>query len=513
MINRTAWRRQLYREGKRLLGPERMARLRTRSFGLGRRLARQGARGRDALRGRGRRHWLSGVEIEWVDGSGVLLTGRLMSTGGALEAASLTLGGGTPLRIEMATGTGAGAALVRFETREDRRRRDGIARGFAVLVDVPAREVRGLRDAGAAQAESGYRLRLTTGSGTVTATGRLPDPAALGYDALGRVRAILERVPPHRDGRRALFDRAFGPAIERLWNEHRAGTAPVDGECVRYGDHPPGQRHATSVIVPVYGRCDFIEHQMAHFAFDPDLAGVDLLYVVDDPRLHVRTRALVERLSRSVDLPFSVLYLTRNSGFAAANNAGARHARGADLLLLNSDVLPGERGWLSAMYASVDGRLTGTLLGARMLYEDGTLQHDGMRFEPADSHEGQWLNRHPGKGLPADLFPSRREAQPRQAVTGACLLLTRRDWDALGGLDEAYLLGDFEDSDLCLRARAAGLDIRLCTDVSLFHLERQSQSLVAGARWKDLLTYYNCWYQSRRWNEQLASLTGPPAHG
>ena len=129
-----------------------------------------------------------------------------------------------------------------------------------------------------------------------------------------------------------------------------------------------------------------------------------------------------------------------------------------------------------------------------------------MRFEAAENFEGLWLNRHPGKGLPNALFPDAVHALPREAVTGACLLVTRARYVALGGLDEDYVLGDFEDSDFCLKARRAGMAIGLAPRAVLYHLERQSQSLVTRARWKDDLTHYNCWTHSRRWHASILAL-------
>ena len=62
-----------------------------------------------------------------------------------------------------------------------------------------------------------------------------------------------------------------------------------------------------------------------------------------------------------------------------------------------------------------------------------------------------------------------------QAVTGACALMRREVYDSVGGLDEKFLIGDFEDSDLCLKVREKGLEIAcLPLPVTLIHLERQS---------------------------------------
>ena len=153
------------------------------------------------------------------------------------------------------------------------------------------------------------------------------------------------------------------------------------------------------------------------------------------------------------------------------------------------------------------------ILGARLIYEDGTVQHDGMRFERSPFLNDLWTNVHPGKGLPADLFDSSLPVQPREAVTGACLLVDKAEYVRLGGLDESYILGDFEDSDFCLRARAAGLSIHVDPAVTLYHLERQSQSLVSTDRWKQELTYYNCWTHTNRWDSTITALKRDNVHG
>jgi len=100
----------------------------------------------------------------------------------------------------------------------------------------------------------------------------------------------------------------------------------------------------------------------------------------------------------------------------------------------------------------------------------------------------------------------RPEPQERECVTGACLLLSRDDFLQLGGLDENFILGDFEDSDLCMKARSHNMRVLLAEHVSLYHLERQSQTLVTGQRWQQELTYYNCWQHSMKWDEQIMQL-------
>jgi GT2 family glycosyltransferase len=76
----------------------------------------------------------------------------------------------------------------------------------------------------------------------------------------------------------------------------------------------------------------------------------------------------------------------------------------------------------------------------------------------------------------------------------------------LGGFDESYIIGDFEDSDLCLKLRERGLACAVDMHAQLYHLERQSQAGTEN-RWRMNLTVYNAWVHERRWSWVLDQLT------
>jgi len=81
--------------------------------------------------------------------------------------------------------------------------------------------------------------------------------------------------------------------------------------------------------------------------------------------------------------------------------------------------------------------------------------------------------------------------------------MMRRDLAiALGGFDEAYPVGDFEDSDLCMKLHAMGLGIAVDRDTVLYHLERQSQA-GSAEHWRMQLTLFNAWQHERRWQRLL----------
>jgi GT2 family glycosyltransferase len=319
-------------------------------------------------------------------------------------------------------------------------------------------------------------------------------------EPLELIKRILTSFPQTHRQLRPLLDRHVGPAISALWSHRRRFTrAPTISH---YGVPPAAPE--VSVVVPIYGRHDFIEFQLAQFANDPAMAGQQLIYVIDDPAIYDEARITAIDLFGCYAMPFTLVYGQRNAGFAAATNLGAAEARGEFLLLLNSDVLPRHRGWLSALVAAHRAAPDAGAVGPKLLYEDGSVQHAGMRFYRLPVWGGLWVNDHPLKGQPNSPASNTLQCD---ALTGACLLLRTDMFRASGGLSEDYIIGDFEDSDLCLNLLRQGKRNYLVASVELYHLERQSQNMIGETSWRTNLTLYNCWLHNDRWNDDIVRLT------
>ena len=86
-------------------------------------------------------------------------------------------------------------------------------------------------------------------------------------------------------------------------------------------------------------------------------------------------------------------------------------------------------------------------------------------------------------------------------ITGACIVARRALVEECGGFSTEYVVGDFEDADLCMKMAALGLDCAVHDGVELYHLERQSQSASAN-RWRHNLTLINAWVFANKWNQE-----------
>lgn len=143
------------------------------------------------------------------------------------------------------------------------------------------------------------------------------------------------------------------------------------------------------------------------------------------------------------------IYNDNNDGsFSSNNNAAAAEGDSKYILFLNDDTMPINDTWLLNMKRILDTDDKAGAVGALLLYPDRkTIQHCGVMFSQRTN------------SLPFHMFyrqPIGKVASfisvPRvyQAVTAACMLVRREDFEKLGGFSEDYFYG-FEDPDFCLR--------------------------------------------------------------
>ena len=262
-----------------------------------------------------------------------------------------------------------------------------------------------------------------------------------------------------------------------------------------------------SIIVPLYGRVDFVEAQMQHFAKDPFVRSqCELIYVIDDPSLVEPFKKLSSDIYALYQIPFNVVWGGLNRGFSGANNLGAEFATADYLLFLNSDAFPTKPGWVEELKSVLNDSPDYGVVSPRLLFADGSIQHAGMEF--VYKHElSIWTNHHPNMGIDPSLDPNTKPTVV-PAVTGACMLIAKELFDNVRGWDRGYLIGDFEDSDLCFKIREQGKDCVYVPNVELTHLERQSFNLTGAPDFRTKVVIYNACRHQNKWS----SLINPTAN-
>ena len=264
----------------------------------------------------------------------------------------------------------------------------------------------------------------------------------------------------------------------------------------------PVEQPLVSIIIPLYRRLDFLKVQLATMANDPAIKQCEIIYVLDSPEQQEELKTFLLNHCTLYQLPVRLVVMKRNSGYATANNAGASQATGKYLVLLNSDVFAKTKGWVLKMAEFYAATPKVGALGAKLLYEDGSLQHAGMFF--AQTTFPFWLTLHYYKGLPGNYAPAQK-TRSVPAVTGACLMIDRKLYQEVGGLTADYVIGDFEDSDLCFKCRELGYESWYFADAVLYHLERQSvplNSVYNGS----LAWQLNGRLHHKRWEKTISEL-------
>jgi hypothetical protein len=300
----------------------------------------------------------------------------------------------------------------------------------------------------------------------------------------------------------ALIRACIAPAVARLQRAAMAAGAGL--ERIPLGRAAPS-RPVASLVIPLWRNLGFLRAQMAAFGRDPGFRGATapaLVYVLDSPEQREEATALLRGLALLHDLPVTLLLQDRNRGYAAACNRGAAEGAAPLLAFLNSDVVPQAPGWLEALRRRLSGNRRLAAVGPKLVYPGGAIQHAGLFFAP--SAEGGWGTNHYFKGWPARHPPACRARQV-PAVTGAALVVRRAAFEAEGGFCTDYVLGDFEDSDLCLKLRAAGHAIGYEPAAELVHHERQSIVLHPGHA-GTLAAACNRHLHDARWGGAIAAL-------
>ncbi len=225
---------------------------------------------------------------------------------------------------------------------------------------------------------------------------------------------------------------------------------------------PHGQ--AISVIIPTRDRIETLARCVADLRSSAEEMDLQIV-IVDNNSVEQRSRDWFAQAAALPDM--TIVHAPGPFNFSALINLGARHATADTLLILNNDVYGGRPGWLRAMAGEALRPWAGAV-GAKLLYPDGRLQHGGVVLGMGGS-AGHYMKG--GREHEAGPSSHLRLTRTVSAVTGACLMIRRAVFDAVGGFDAEQFPIGFSDVDFCLRVSAAGFENVWTPDAVLIHEE------------------------------------------
>lgn len=223
----------------------------------------------------------------------------------------------------------------------------------------------------------------------------------------------------------------------------------------------PSDAPEISVVIVVWNQAHFLLECLRALLADLPRPAMEVVLV--DNASGAETQALFDRLDGVV-----LLRNATNVGFLLGCNQGAESARARTILLLNSDafVRPGA---LRAALGRLDSASDVGAVGGRLIHAGGRLQEAGCDVLRDGTTRGR------GRGLAAEA-PAVMRASDVDYCSGAFLLIRTALWRELGGFDQIYAPGYYEEADFCLRLKAAGFRVVFEPAVAVDHIELGSEA-------------------------------------
>lgn len=213
-----------------------------------------------------------------------------------------------------------------------------------------------------------------------------------------------------------------------------------------------------TIVIPTRDHADLLRECLDSIA--ETVAEPVRLVIVDNGTRAADALALIEAQLQQgahvvrIDEPFN---------YSRLANAGVRASSTDTVCLLNNDIVAHQRGWLGLLSAIANRREVG-VAGPMLRYPSGGIQHAGIVLDRAAGP------RH----IVDDNAPWIDHPHQQAAITGACMVFTRANFEQVNGFDEALAVA-FNDVDFCLKLRVAGRRVVWTPAVVLTHRESASR--------------------------------------
>lgn len=289
-----------------------------------------------------------------------------------------------------------------------------------------------------------YHWRVTDNS---TAAGIQNKPYALNAGA----RAVQEH-----------FDRLGIDATVTPYTEApMAGSYQVE---YHFGEDAP----LVSIIIPNKDMVPVLDRCLSSVAQKTTYANYEVV-IVENNSTDPATFAYYERIqAENPRIRVVELQMNGTFNFSKIINFGVRNSRGEYILMLNNDTEVISPNWIEQMLGFCQRPDVG-IVGAKLLFPDGTIQHAGVGFDGGPGHLGYGV---PGDSL--DYYHMYALPLNLTMVTGACLMCRKSLYEEVGGLDEAFPI-DYNDVDFCLKVRDHGYLVVFQPTAQLYHYESASR--------------------------------------
>lgn len=269
-------------------------------------------------------------------------------------------------------------------------------------------------------------------------------------------RAQQALQPRHADAQRAC-DAVLAPGLKRILSDDGNPTM----EWVDLEVWPK-----VSAIIPTRDHADLLK-KCVESLLQTDYPDLEIIVIDNDTAEPEALEYLDALQTRNI----KVIRYPGVFNYSAINNRAVQLAQGTVIALINNDIEVIDIGWLKAMVRQLARPNVGAV-GAKLIWPNEMVQHAGvvLGLHGLVGHIGNDWHKDD-----AGYLGYNRITRSVSAVTAACLLCKREDYDAVGGLDETDFPINFNDVDFCLKLRKSGKRIVWTADAQLIHAESVSR--------------------------------------
>ena len=250
-----------------------------------------------------------------------------------------------------------------------------------------------------------------------------------------------------------------------------------------------------SIIIPNKDQPEMLERCVRSIIEKTSYSNYEIVIVENNSQL-AEIEACYAQLEKA-DSRVRVIRWEDEFNFSKIVNYGAGHSSGEYLLLLNNDTEVIAPDWIEAMLGQCQRAEVGAV-GAKLYYEDDTIQHAGVVF--IDDY--LWAD-HAYCGLTDECWRGVNKSEiacQRVAVTGACLMVSRDDFEKVSGFDEDLVVA-FNDVDFYMKLRSVGLRVVYEPKAKLYHYESVSRGYDGASNYrrrralKEKAILYSKWFE------------------
>lgn len=221
-----------------------------------------------------------------------------------------------------------------------------------------------------------------------------------------------------------------------------------------------------SIIIPNHEHADDLEKCVNSIIEKSTYKNYEII-IMENHSKETKTFSLYDKFKEK---GVRVVEWEKAFSYSDINNKGVKEAKGSVILLLNNDVEIITPDWLEQMLMHLQHPEVG-VVGAKLYYPDGSIQHAGVvvGIGGVAGHSHKKFS-HDSFGY----FGRLQVVQNYSAVTGACLMVKKKLFEQVGGLDTKLPIA-FNDIDLCLKIREVGYLIVWTPNAQLFHHESKTR--------------------------------------